>query len=66
MITSPDHQRHDDRRGISHCREVVEETACGLCGFLVMAAGDQYTELWALVARHEQDPDVGHGMDRLA
>ncbi|GAA5772105.1 hypothetical protein Aros01_08650 [Streptosporangium roseum] len=27
MITSPDHQRHDDGRGISHCREVVEETA---------------------------------------
>ncbi|MEU7984742.1 recombinase family protein [Streptosporangium canum] len=27
MVTSPDHQRHDDGRGMSHCREVVEETA---------------------------------------
>ncbi|MEV4189392.1 hypothetical protein AB0J28_48960 [Streptosporangium canum] len=40
--------------------------ACDNCGFLVMAPDDQYTGLWAFATRHEQDPGVGRGMERLA
>ncbi|GGK94010.1 hypothetical protein Ppa06_70050 [Planomonospora parontospora subsp. parontospora] len=39
--------------------------ACGLGDFIIEAPQEHYGALWAFAAQHEQDPQIGQGLDRL-